>query len=756
MRPEVLRAGAGSALLLLMWSTSALATSANELCAANADPCVVATAVAVTNLSVIDVGQRELRINAGGALDVGGGTMTIRAGRLTVNANGFVRAAGSTSVAGGILDIEAGTVSVLGGIEANGAPGGTIDITSPGAVSVAGSGLSARALLRSEVGGTINLRAADATLGSTISVLGGFDALGGDVTVTAAGTVVITGTIDATGGDGGSIDIEAGVAPGAGDVVLADASSLKVDATTAGGFGGTIDVFAHGDGVTHGHVTADGLVSAPGRGGGEETGGGAGGCITLTADGDVTNTRAAATITTAGGGPDGDGGEVEISSNHGQVRLRGTIDSGSGGTESSGGSVTVDAFTDAIVGGTITTEAGDGGGGEITISSATTSVQVERTATIEADGNAGGAGGAICLDGGFSAVSSQTIVVEGKLSASGRTGAGTGGTIELSGGDAVRVATTASVRADGGVAGGSGGTITVDVANGPALLDGSFGAAGTSPSGTGGAVSVDASQRILLTAPVDATGVAGGGMIGLASTGAVDVRANLLARATNGAGGAVEIVSEGEVMLAASLIADGTALPGAGIDVEGCAVTLCGLNSPICPSGGTGILSSLGPNGRNRVTGRESANVFGTMRADAATGHNQILYDGAPEREPLVLGTVVPPAELIVSEDVRRCPACGNDVIDPPETCDDGNQLDGDGCSHTCQVEAPIPGDANGDYVLAAADRDFAIAEIFDGDGDAIGTVSGGTFPGAPGADANDDGFVTAADLVAITQLLAP
>ncbi len=32
-------------------------------------------------------------------------------------------------------------------------------------------------------------------------------------------------------------------------------------------------------------------------------------------------------------------------------------------------------------------------------------------------------------------------------------------------------------------------------------------------------------------------------------------------------------------------------------------------------------------------------------------------------------------------------PTCGNGVIDPGETCDDGNATPGDGCSATCQVE---------------------------------------------------------------------
>jgi len=35
-------------------------------------------------------------------------------------------------------------------------------------------------------------------------------------------------------------------------------------------------------------------------------------------------------------------------------------------------------------------------------------------------------------------------------------------------------------------------------------------------------------------------------------------------------------------------------------------------------------------------------------------------------------------------------PACGNSVIEPPETCDDGNVLPGDGCSHICTLELPV------------------------------------------------------------------
>ncbi|HSP97833.1 MAG TPA: hypothetical protein VL049_11390, partial [Candidatus Dormibacteraeota bacterium] len=347
---------------------------------------------------------------------------------------------------------------------------------------------------------------------------------------------------------------------------------------------------------------------------------------------------------------------------------------------------------------------------------------------------------------------------EGTLSANGGALGGGGGSIELGGGDAVRVADTASLHADGALGGGPGGTITVDVSGGPALIDAPMSAAGGSPTGAGGIVSVDASQRVVLTAVTDARGFGAGGDIGLSSTGAVDVRGNLLASSTTAGGGKIEIVSDGEVKIASSLIADGVATPGASIDVTGCTITVCGLGeSPACPSGGTGILSALGPEGRNRTTGRDATVILGTMRANPSSGHNILLYSGDPNSVPFFsLGTVTPAAEVTVSAEVLPCPACGNHNIEPPETCDDGNMLDGDGCSRTCQVEAPIPGDANGDFAVSLADREFAVAEIFDGDGDTVGTVSGGTFSGSVGADANDDGFVTAADLVAITRILSP
>ena len=32
---------------------------------------------------------------------------------------------------------------------------------------------------------------------------------------------------------------------------------------------------------------------------------------------------------------------------------------------------------------------------------------------------------------------------------------------------------------------------------------------------------------------------------------------------------------------------------------------------------------------------------------------------------------------------------CGNGAVEPGETCDDGNHVDGDGCDFACQLEVP-------------------------------------------------------------------
>jgi len=58
-----------------------------------------------------------------------------------------------------------------------------------------------------------------------------------------------------------------------------------------------------------------------------------------------------------------------------------------------------------------------------------------------------------------------------------------------------------------------------------------------------------------------------------------------------------------------------------------------------------------------------------TTTEDPNSGNNAITED-----------TTVSPPDMM--------PVCGNSIIEPPETCDDGNTTPGDGCSATCQIEA--------------------------------------------------------------------
>jgi cysteine-rich repeat protein len=67
--------------------------------------------------------------------------------------------------------------------------------------------------------------------------------------------------------------------------------------------------------------------------------------------------------------------------------------------------------------------------------------------------------------------------------------------------------------------------------------------------------------------------------------------------------------------------------------------------------------------------------------------------------------------------DACDSPSCGNGKIEPGETCDDNNQLPGDGCSINCQKEAFGPGSVVVSEILvdpaAVADSDGAWVEVW-------------------------------------------
>src|SRR5262245_49170510 len=89
----------------------ALATTASDLCAPGADPCIVDHAISVTDGSIIDLGARALEIARTGSLDVGTGNMTIQAKSLRVIPTGAMLARGGTD-GGSITVITTGDIAI--------------------------------------------------------------------------------------------------------------------------------------------------------------------------------------------------------------------------------------------------------------------------------------------------------------------------------------------------------------------------------------------------------------------------------------------------------------------------------------------------------------------------------------------------------------------------------------------------------------------------------------------------------------------
>ena len=113
-------------------------------------------------------------------------------------------------------------------------------------------------------------------------------------------------------------------------------------------------------------------------------------------------------------------------------------------------------------------------------------------------------------------------------------------------------------------------------------------------------------------------------------------------------------------------------------------------------------------------------------------------------------GTACGSFALDVTE-VGAVVVCGDGVVDPGETCDDGNTIDGDGCGASCAVEegweCPTPGtpctSVCGDGVLVG------VEECDDGntiDGDGCSATCFSETPGCPDASVSTVGEGVAAD----------
>jgi len=314
-------------LLLLTTALPARGTVADNVCAG--DPCVIAGTHAITHLSTLDFGTRDVVLD--GTLDVGTGQMTILAGSYTQN--GDVRAQGGASGFGGGVTIQTTgdlTINSTAGdsFRMNGLDGGSLELTSTlgsvtvdGAVdlgggfigfggqfdvSAAGSASVADADLGATEGGFFALIAGGPVTLGNVDVSGGVpDGGAGEVLVTSAGDIDVVGTVDGRGGLNGF-----------GALVTLDAAGVvrvpgTIDVLTPGGDGGEIELIANTCSVT-GSLTADG--------------GAAGGQILITT---TALAELLGTITSDGTNGNADGGEITVATT-GALLLGGTLSTTSG------------------------------------------------------------------------------------------------------------------------------------------------------------------------------------------------------------------------------------------------------------------------------------------------------------------------------------------------------------------------------------------------------------------------------------------
>jgi hypothetical protein len=404
-------------VVALCSAVPASGTTANDLCAASADPCTVTRLINVDDGSIIDLGARALRVL--GRLDVGSGSMTLNAGRIDVLVDGELRARGDATLAGGVITATAGSIQIDGRIDASGSPGGAVDLTSRGDLNVNGS-IDADSLTNDELGGDVRLSGGGVNVTGPVTAQGGRERFGGDIEIRASEALSVTDELNATGGAGGSVDLTAGTGPAGGRLLIAGTSQILADASGSGEDGGLIDFTTS----SAGGIEVRGVVSAVGRGSSE--GAGDGGAITVDAAEEFI-LSAAASMTANGGSPDGTGGSADFTSG-GAMLLAGRVELRGLGGEADAGELLVDVEGTADLNGLIDLRAGGGTGGSMDLDAEGDTLSVGQGARIDASTSGSGSGGSITL------TAEARLVVRGELTTDGGSSAGaSAGIIDLDG-----------------------------------------------------------------------------------------------------------------------------------------------------------------------------------------------------------------------------------------------------------------------------------------------------------------------------------
>jgi cysteine-rich repeat protein len=372
-----------------------------------------------------------------------------------------------------------------------------------------------------------------------------------------------------------------------------------------------------------------------------------------------------------------DGGELQVDATKGSVWLASQIRV-RGGPAGAGGDVDLSAGEDISIEGRINLNGGNFDGGVMT---AEAGRDLRIDASVLASSTTGeGYGGALELDAGRDLlIGAAALTRRIDLRANGHIGrfneGGDGGDIELTAARDVVVHDFVRMHANGARLRG-GGDVEV-LGNRDVVFDGSVAASASGPLSFGGAVRLDAIGVLSVgsAALFEIDGDDDGGFLEMRGDAGIDFAGTaIMATRTHpdSAAGVVTMDSNADVSISGAILIDG---PWALVDVDSCRIELA--PTAIIQNGTTG--------GETNFTAAESIRLLAGSSLQAPEGYNDFWYR-TDDKPPLIAGTVSPEPLLMVIGGTG-CPVCGNSEIDYLETCDDGNVLDGDGCTSLCQTE---------------------------------------------------------------------
>lgn len=415
-------------------AASIVVDSAEEICAAGADPCVVTAPVDVAAGSRLDFGLRTVRLEGAGSLGFAAGSTQVLCGRLEASGSGAaIRARGVGSAAEVAVQVRGHCASAPQTpclLESDCSAAGRGSCVGATAVAV----LDASILGNAEVPARISLRAAgdielrkaallsatrsesdggslalESTGGSVlvaapVDLSGGGGGSGGDFSVLAGIDIAVTGKITAAGGDfdGGTVTLDAGR-----DIAIGD--DIRVDANGGSGAGGEISVTAGGD-LALAPVASSGILLVSGDGHqSSDNYGGDGGVASFEADGRI-RVGSGVRFSASGAPPDGFADTLSFTA-CGDIDFDAVVVAKGRGAMGGGGLVEFESDANVRVGAAASFDlTGGGAGGDLVAESLG---DLELAAGVDVSGGREGIGGRVVAGAGGDVVVSGAWATDG-------------------------------------------------------------------------------------------------------------------------------------------------------------------------------------------------------------------------------------------------------------------------------------------------------------------------------------------------------